>query len=123
MNILGQKGGFSLLEVMLAILLFGTGLVFLLQVISSGLFAGGVNENEAIASNLNQEISETLRNTAFSNIAQQTPATVVTGFPAFTREVLVSTPTVSMKQITVNITWSVRGTQYTLSTVSYVSEV
>lgn len=108
---------------MLAILLFGTGFAFLLQIVSAGLFAGGVNENDIIAANLAQERIEELRNSAYTNVTEQTPAAAVTDFPLFTREVLVTNPTANMKQITVNVYWYARGTQASLSTVSYVSDI
>lgn len=115
--------GFSLLEVLLAILLFGTGFVFLLQTISTGLFAGSVSENDVIAANLAQEKAEEVRNTAFASIASQTPASQVTSFPAFTREVLVTTTQAGLKQITVNVYWYARNIQTSFSVVSYVSDV
>lgn len=122
-KIRNRKEGFSLLEVMLAILLFGTGFAFLLQIVSTGLFAGGVNENDIIAANLVREKIEEFRNSAYSNVTEETPAEAVAGFPLFTREVLVTNPITNMKQITVNVYWYVRGAQASLSAVSYVSDV
>jgi len=118
-----RRIGFSLLEVLLAVLLFGAGLVFLLQTLNTGLVAGSYNESEIIAANLAQEMTEQLRNTTYASIASQTPASAVTGFTGFTREVIVTTPSASLKQITVNVYWYVRQTQASLSMVSYVSDI
>lgn len=122
-NIPGRKGGFSLLEVMLAILLLGTGLAFLLQVISMGLFAGGENEDEIIAINLAQEKTEELRNALYSGISQDSPPVTVSGFTAFTREILVTTPQTGLKQVSVNIYWNAGHGQTSLAMVTYVSDV
>ncbi|MBI5124006.1 MAG: hypothetical protein HZA72_01145 [Candidatus Omnitrophica bacterium] len=107
---------------MLAILLLGTGFALLLQVVSTGLFAGGVNEDELVAANLAQEKIEELRNTQYAGIVQETPAVAVAGFPAFTREVLVSTPQTGLKQITVNVYYYVKNTQTSTTIVTYVSD-
>jgi prepilin-type N-terminal cleavage/methylation domain-containing protein len=126
MKIRSHKGGFSLLEMMLAILLFGTGLAFLLQIVSTGLFVGVQNEDTIIAANLAQEKIEELRNTAYASLASTTPAVAVTGFTGFTREVLVGdlTPAqAGLKKITVKVNWPARNNVMTTTMVTYVSNV
>lgn len=118
-----REGGFTLLEVLLTILLLGTGFAAILQVMSAGLLAGGANENEIIAANLVQEKIEELRNTQYSSIAEETPPVIVTGFPAFTREVLVTTPQTDLKQITVKVYWFVKSVQTNLTMVTYASDI
>lgn len=111
---------------MLAILLFGAGLLFLLQVINTGLFAGGMNENEMIAANLAQEKIEELRNTAYSSLVSETPEVMVPGFPGFTREVLIGSPTpaqTGLKEISVNVNWSAKNSVMTTTVVTYVSDM
>ena len=127
-DIRSRKGGFSLLEVMLAILLFGTGLVFILQAVSAGLFVGGQNENTVIAANLAQEKIEELRNTDYASLVSmiETPAVAVTSFAGFTREVLVGdlTPAqTGLKKITVNVNWPAKSGVMTTSMVTYVSDI
>ena len=114
--------GFSLLEVMLAILLFGTGLVFLLQIMNTGLFVGGQNEDTVIAANLIQEKIEESRNAAYSAIISEAKA-VVTGFPAFNRQVDVTTPQTGLKQISVTVYWFAKNTETSTSMVTYVSDI
>lgn len=126
MKIRSRKGGFSLLEVMLALLLFGTGLVFLLQIVSAGLFVGGQNENTIIAANLVQEKIEEIRNATYATLSTVTPAVEVSGFPAFTREVIVNDlvpAQTGLKQITVNVNWYAKNSLMTTTTVTYVSDI
>ena len=110
---------------MLAVLLFGTGLVFILQVVSTGLFVGGQNESTVIAANLAQEKIEELRNATYAALASETPAVVVSGFSDFTREVLVgdsTPPQTGLKEITVNVNWSAKNSVMTTTMVTYVSD-
>ena len=119
-----RKGGFSLLEVMLAILLFGTGLVFILQVVSTGLFVGGQNESTVIAANLAQEKIEELRNASYAIIpvgpVLENP---VSSFPGFTRSMSSTTPQTGLKQVTVNVSWSAKNSTMTTTMVTYVSDI
>ena len=117
-----REGGFSLLEVLLAILLLGTGLAVLLQVISTGLFAGSVNENEIIATSLVQEKIEELRNASFASIISEAKA-AVSGFSSFSRKVDVTTPQTNLDQITVTVYWYAGQTETSLSMVTYVSNI
>ena len=126
LDLRSTKNGFSLLEVMLAVLLFGTGLVFILQVVSTGLFVGGQNESTVIAANLAQEKIEELRNATYAALASETPAVVVSGFSDFTREVLVgdsTPPQTGLKEITVNVNWSAKNSVMTTTMVTYVSDI
>lgn len=118
-----RKSGFTLLEILLAILLLGTGLAILLQIISVGLFAGSQNEDEIVATYLCQEAIEGLRNTQFSSISQVSPAIAISDFPAFTREVLVTESPTGLKEISVNVYWFAGATQTHLSMVTYVSDI
>ena len=113
---------FSLLEVLLAIVLLGTGLAALLQIVNTGLFASSMNEDEIIASNLIQEKIETLKNTAYSGISDEAKA-AVTGFPAFTRQVTIPPPQASLKQISVTVYWYARSTEMNKDMVTYVSDI
>jgi type IV pilus assembly protein PilV len=117
------RKGFSLLEVLLALVLFGTGFAVLLQIISTGLFAGSVNENEVVAANLAQERIEELRNTDYASIADELSASAVTGFTGFTRQARVTVPQTGLKQVTVYVYWYVRNTQTSMNMVTYISDV
>jgi len=115
-----DRKGFTLLEVLLAVVLMVTASVFLLQAIGTGLFSGGVNESELIAFNLAAERMESLENTAYASIINEAK-TVVSGFPLFQRQVAVTTPQTDLKQITVTTYWTVKGTEISTALVTYSS--
>jgi len=117
---LRAKKGFTLLEVLIAILLFSVGFISILQVMSAGLFAGGQNEDEIIAFYLAQEKIEEINNASFAGIAAEAKA-AVTGFPAFSRQVAVSVPETNLDQITVTVYWYARNTETSFTMVTYVS--
>lgn len=108
---------------MLTILLFGTGLAMLLQVVGTGLFVGGQNEDTIIAANLVQEKIEELRNAAYSTIASEVKA-AVSGFSAFERQVDVTTlPVTGLKQISVTVYWFAKAAETSTNMVTYVSDI
>jgi len=121
-KIFSHKGGFSLLEVMLAILLFGAGFAFLLQIVSTGLFVGGQNEDTVIAANLAQEKIEELRNATYAAVVSEVKA-IVAGFPAFNRKVDVTTPQTGLKQISVTVYWFAKAAEVNTNMVTYVSDI
>lgn len=116
-----MKKGFTLLEVLLAIIIITVGFTILLQAVSTGLFAGGDNENMLVAVNLAQEKMEELRNRDYSNVINETKNTV-SGFSVFQREVVTSTIQTGLKQISVNVYWFVKSDELSLNLVSYVSD-
>ncbi len=117
---MGKTGGFTLLEVLLAVVVLASGLVFILGALTIALSGGGINEAELIAVNLAQEKIESIRNTAYGSIAEEEKA-VVSGFPAFQREVTLITPRDNLKEVTVNVYFMVKSAENKVSLVTYVS--
>lgn len=117
-----SRKGFTLLEVLLTIILMVTGFIVLLQAVSIGLFAGGENETELVAVNLAQEKMEELRNKSYPDIANETKA-VVSGFPAFQREVSVTALQSGLKQVNVTVYWFAKSDELNTSLVTYVSDI
>ena len=117
-----QSYGFTLLEVLLAVLLVTLGFLALSQAFSLGLFASGNNDSLVVAGHLAQEKIEEIRNKTYSNVSNETRATV-TGFPAFEREVVVSTPQTNLKQVSVNVYWFNKDDELSTRFVSYVSNI
>ena len=117
-----RKKGFTLLEALLAIVLMAVGLVSVLQVISTGLFAGTVNENEIIAANLGQEKIEELENASYTDIVDEDKDTVP-GFSSFSREVIVSVLQAGLKEVTVKVYWTAKSDEMDVTIITYASQI
>jgi len=114
--------GFTLLEVLLALILFATSFSVLAQSVSVGLSAGGDNENSLIAANLAAEKMEILKRTSYASIANETKA-AVPDFSSFQREVAVTTPVADLKQTTVTVYWNHKSAEINYSLVTYFSNI
>lgn len=101
------KKGFTLIEVMIATVLFTVGTVAIIWALNAGIFASGDVENTASALNLAQAKMEELKGTSFAGITGQAKA-AVTGFPAFSQEVTVTNVQTDLKQIVVTIYWTTK---------------
>lgn len=117
-----MKKGFTLLEVLLTVVLLVSGWVALSQALSTGLFASGQNEAELIAVKLAQEKIEEVRNLSYAAIANEAKA-VVSGYPAFQREVKITIPQANLKQIEVAVYWFSKATELNTSLITYVSAI
>lgn len=121
--------GFTLLELMLAIVIFGGGLFALVEALSHGIFANAESENTAQAIALAQETLEDCRVRSrsaadFANIVSVATATV-SGFPYFTRNIQISTPAWATngmgKRVDVIVAWEVKGSTLTTSLSTFVT--
>ena len=99
------------------------GFVFLLRILSLGLFGGTENEPRLVAINLAQEKMEEIRNKTYSSIANESKATLSTPFSSFQREVVVTTPQASLKQVSVNVYWFIKSDELNVGLVTYVSDI
>ena len=59
---------------------------------------------------------------SYASIANETKA-AVSGFPAFQREVVVTTPQANLKQAVVNVYWYSKASELNVSLVTYVSNL
>ena len=122
---LKTEKGFTLLEVLVAIVLLVVGVAVLVGLFSNALIGSSDAENTTIAMNLIQGRMEEIRNLGFSNIIPESKADV-SGFPEFQREVAIydpeGDPTVNdLKQVTVTVYWTFKGNEVKISAVTYVS--
>ena len=118
-------GGFSLLEVLLAIMLFAVGTVSILEVIQRSQAGSTEGESVVIATQLAQRRLEELRNTAYASLADEAKASVSSpsGFTRFSRQVTVTTPYANLKQIVVTVYWTLAGGEASLTLQTYRSNV
>lgn len=116
------ESGFTLLELMLAIVLMVSGFLSLSWALSAGLFAGGDNENTLTAINLAQEKMEDIRNKSYTAVLNEAKA-AVSGFSSFQRETTVSAIQSGLKQVNVNVYWYVKSAETSVGLVSYVSDI
>ncbi len=116
------KNGFTLLEVLLTIILIVAAFAVLSQAVSSGFFSAAENENDLVAVHLAQEKMEELRNKSYSAVISETKA-VVSGFSAFQREVIVTTPQTNLKQVNVIVYWFSKASELNVNLVTYVSNI
>lgn len=114
--------GFTLLELMLAIVLMVSGFLSLSWALSAGLFAGGDNENALTAINLAQEKMEEIRNKSYASLVNEAKS-AVSGFSSFQRETTVSAIQSGLKQVNVNVYWYVKSAETSVGLVSYVSDI
>ncbi len=117
-----NKKGFTIFEVLLAIVLIAMGFVVLLDFTSIGLFSTGENESELVAIKLAQERIEELRNKSYANVVNEVKASIG-GFPGYEREVVVTTPQTDLKQISVNVYWLSKSSELNTGIVTYVSNI
>ncbi|MEA3347345.1 MAG: prepilin-type N-terminal cleavage/methylation domain-containing protein [Candidatus Auribacterota bacterium] len=118
---LGKKSGFTLLEILLTIVLFSAGVAALIQVFGMGMFAAEDTQHTLVATNLAREKLEEIKNKAYADISGEAKAQL-SAFTFFQRELTVSTPQTGLKLITVNVYWTVRDQEQTVSLITYVSD-
>ncbi len=119
----GFKGrGFTLIELMLAIVLLVTGISAATFVFSRGIFATTDAEAMEQGMALAQSKMEDLRATAFGSIASLAKA-AVSGWTGFSRQVDVTQPggtNSNFKQVVVTVYWNTVDTELSTSLSTYV---
>lgn len=116
------KKGFTLLEVLLTVVLVSVGFAALLQSAGVAIFASGSNELELTAVNIAQNKMEDIRTGPYTSIVNESRS-VLGDYPAFEREVVVTTPVTNLRQVTVNVYWTTKSTENNISLVTYVSNI
>jgi len=79
-------------------------LVPLLQVLSTGLLASDEVKGTNTAAILAQQKIEELKDTGFASISSEAK-TAIASYPAYSRQVIVSTPHTDLKDIQVTVFW------------------
>jgi prepilin-type N-terminal cleavage/methylation domain-containing protein len=117
-----NRDGFTLLEVLIAIVLFVLGVIFLAGSFSNAFVSSIDPEKTGIAMTLAEKRIEEIRNLNFdSGIIDEAKADVP-GFTGFQRSVAVATVQTDLKQVTVNVYWAYKDGEITTSLVTYISK-
>lgn len=117
--------GFSLVELLLAILLLVTGIASSTFILSRGMFASADVEDTAQALSLAEEKMENLRGAAFGSIFSEVKGTL-SGWTGFSREVTVTQPADTnsdLKQVVVTVYWNTTDGELSIPLTSYVANV
>ena len=122
---LRKLSGFTLLEMLLAVVLFAVGSVVMLDLLHRAQAGSTGGENVLIATHLAAHRMEELRNMAYASLANEARAAVSdpTGFTRFERAVTVTTPYTNLRQVVVTVYWQAPGGETSVSLQTYRSAV
>ncbi len=118
---LNLRRGFTLVELMIAILFLAVGVIAVTFAFGRGMFATTDAETLEQAVALTQERLENLKGTAFASIANEARAPV-SGWTGFDRQVTVTQPAgtnANFKQVVVTVYWSTGGAELSTITTTY----
>ena len=115
--------GFTLLEMMLALVLFAVGTVAAMELLHRAQAGSTDGENVLIATQLAQRRLEELRNTTYASLANEAKASVTSpsGYTRFSRGVAVTTPSATLRQIEVTVYWAGPGGETNVRLQTYRS--
>ncbi len=115
-----RRRGFTLVEMMVAILLLGVGMMALAALTTTVTRANVQSSSRTVASSLAQERMERFRTEPYATIAAGNDARMVDGV-AYSRTWTVATndPAPGLKTVSVTVSWSTRGKPHssTLTTI------
>ena len=122
---LQQRRGFTILEMMLALMLFAIGTSIVMDLLHRGQAGASDGENVLVATHLAQQRLEELGATAYSSLANESKASISnpSGFSQFSRDVTVTTPYTNLKQIVVTVYWNAPGGETNVTLQTYRSNV
>ena len=118
------RGGFTLLEILLTLVLLAVGVVAIAGFFSYALESSLDAEYTEIATMLAQARMEEIRNIAYDSVVDEARASIA-GFPLFQRQVEIDKdvfPIADLKQVTVMVYWQFKGKEASEQLVTYVSK-
>lgn len=114
--------GFSLFELLLAIVLLSIGLVALVNAFSTGLLETSEAKHFAVAKNLAEEKLEQIRNISYAAVVSEARS-FVSGFVDYERQLQVSQAQAGLKQVQIDVFWQAKGGEVSISLYSYMSDI
>ena len=117
--------GFTLLEMVLALVLFAVGTVAVMDLLHRAQLGSADGERVMIATQLAQRRLEELRATVYASLADESKASISSpsGFDRFSRKVEVTTPYTNLKQVVVTVYWTGAGGETNVSLQTYRSNI
>lgn len=121
--------GFTLFEMMLALVLFITGTLAVMELIHRSQLGSRDSEHVLVATYLAQQCMETARNVAYGSLDDATLAALsacassVSSLPSGSRSAVVTTPYTNLKKVVVTVTWTEQGGSSNVSFATYRSNV
>jgi len=108
---------------MLALVLFAGATVALVELMHRAQAGATDAENVLLATHLAQRRLEELRNVSYASLLSEAKASVTSpsGYSRFSREVAVTTPDASLKQVVVTVSWNGPGGEALVSLQTYRS--
>ncbi len=103
-----DRRGFTLLEMMLALVLFAGGILAAMELFSKGQAGITDGENVLIATHLAHRCLEELRNKPFADLSAST-CSPPSGFSRFTDATTITAPYTHLRQIVVTVSWVAPG--------------
>ncbi len=127
MKIRRNAGGFTLLEMLIALGILMTGVLATVYLVSRGIAATNDTESTEQALALAQQRMEALRSGAYAAIVNE-PRAAVAGWVNFDRQVVVAQPAGTgvsnqIRQVTVTVFWPTTGGEQNLTLTTYVCNV
>lgn len=110
--------GFTLLEVLIAVIILTVGIVAILWAFNAGIYASSGIENVDLALNIAQGTMEQIKNTPFASLADSGPA-ADSDFPNFNVSVNVAEGQEPM-QVDTTVSWEVKGGQASVTLTTLV---
>ncbi|MBI3011059.1 MAG: prepilin-type N-terminal cleavage/methylation domain-containing protein [Candidatus Omnitrophica bacterium] len=119
-----RTAAFTLMEMMLALVLFAVGTLAVMSLIQRAHAGMADGENVLIATHLAQRRLAELRNTAYGSLVSESKASVTSpsGFTRFSRAVTVTEPLSNLKQIVVTVYWNTQGGEASTPLQTHVSQ-
>ncbi|MBP8985881.1 MAG: prepilin-type N-terminal cleavage/methylation domain-containing protein [Syntrophobacterales bacterium] len=123
----GSCGGFTILEVLVAIFIFVVALLGLVSVTTSVIHGNAYSKQVTTATNLAQDLMEDLKRKGYdhSDVSAGThndPGDPLSGIYTRTWSVVDNNPVTNIKTLTVTVAWSWRGAARNVQLVTYITK-
>lgn len=115
-----MKKGFTLLEILIAIIILTVGVVSITSAFSTGIYASADIENVNTALNIAQAKMEEIKNTAYAGIINSGPASDA-NFTNFNITISVTESLVNLKSVNTKVEWQVKGGQANVTLATLIA--